>query len=76
MRERRISFQLDREGLKALRALTAVGRTQSEAIRTALLEAAARCERSALQAEAAALAASEADRSEMAEVGALMESLR
>jgi Arc/MetJ-type ribon-helix-helix transcriptional regulator len=76
MQDKMISFRLDREAIRALRVLTEEGRTQSEAIRTALLEAAAHRDRSALAAEAAALAEDEADRREIAEVAALMESLR
>jgi Arc/MetJ-type ribon-helix-helix transcriptional regulator len=76
MRDKIISFRLDREAIRALRVLTGEGRTQSEAIRAALLEAAAHRDRSALAAEAAALADDEADRREMSEVAALMESLR
>lgn len=55
--------------MRALRLLEAQGRTRSEAIRTALREAAAaRRTRSALRAEAARLAADEDDRREMAAI--------
>ena len=57
--------------------MEASGLSRSEAIRSALLESAARLRRSsALATEAAALEADEADREEMLEVASLMESLR
>ncbi|MEA1903690.1 MAG: ribbon-helix-helix protein, CopG family [Actinomycetota bacterium] len=72
-----VSVRLDDEALHALRRLEATGMGRSEAIRKALVEAAARMEdRQALAAEVAALEADEADRHEMLAVADLMESLR
>lgn len=76
MAERAISIRLDEDAERALRLLTRSGRTQSEAVRDALIEAAERCRPRALAAEAERLAADSEDRAEMAEVAALMESLR
>ena len=73
---RAISVRLDAESERALSDLTAGGRDRSEAIRAALVEAAARRRRDTLAAEAAALAADADDRSEAMEIAALMESLR
>lgn len=62
-------MRIDEESMRALRLLEAQGRTRSEAIRTALREAAAaRRTRRALRAEAARLAADEDDRREMAAI--------
>jgi Arc/MetJ-type ribon-helix-helix transcriptional regulator len=72
-----ISVRLDDEALKALRALEASGMTRSEAIRTALVSASKRLrQRRDLAAEVAALEADEADRAEMRDVAAFMESVR
>jgi len=72
-----ISVRLDDDAERALRRLEATGLSRSEAIRNALVVAAERLRhRESLAAEAAALEADEADRQEMAEVAALMESLR
>jgi Arc/MetJ-type ribon-helix-helix transcriptional regulator len=72
-----ISVRLDDEALGALGQLESQGLTRSEAIRAALIQAAARLQdKQALAAEAAALEADEADRTEMLEVANLMESLR
>jgi hypothetical protein len=72
-----ISVRLDDDAERALRALEATGLSRSEAIRSALLDAATRLRRrSALAAEVAALEADEADRDEMLAVADLMESLR
>lgn len=72
-----ISVRLDDEALKALRTLEAAGMSRSDAIRSALLAAAARLRRRReLAAEVAALEADEDDRREMLEVASLMESLR
>ena len=76
MRDRAISLRLDAETERALTVLTASGRTRSDAIRLALLEAARTRGSESLAAEAAALAANEEDRREIADVAALMESLR
>jgi Arc/MetJ-type ribon-helix-helix transcriptional regulator len=76
MPERAISVRLDEEAARALERLTDTGRTRSQAIRTALIEAARRRADRSLAAEAARLAADDSDRAEMAEVAALMEALR
>jgi hypothetical protein len=74
---RAISVRLDDDADKALRTLEASGLSQSEAIRSALLDSARRLRRSKeLAAEAAALEADRDDRSEMLEVAKLMEALR
>lgn len=74
---RAISVRLDDEALKALSQLEATGMSRSEAIRTALVEAAARLhDKQALAAEVAALEADDDDRAEMLAVAELMESLR
>lgn len=72
-----ISVRLDEEAARALRSLEASGLSRSEAIRSAVVEAARRLrQRSDLAAEVAALEADDADRSEMHSVAGLMESLR
>jgi Arc/MetJ-type ribon-helix-helix transcriptional regulator len=72
-----ISVRLDDEALRALRQLEATGLSRSEAIRRAIIDSAARLQkRKALAEEVAALEADEADRHEMLEVAALMESMR
>ncbi|KAA3639979.1 MAG: hypothetical protein DWP92_03855 [Armatimonadetes bacterium] len=72
-----ISVRLDEASLRALRLLEATGFSRSEAIRTALVQAADQLGASlALKAEIAALEADEDDRAEMAAVAALMEDLR
>ncbi len=76
MKERAISVRLDGDAQAALQLLTSGGRSRSAAIREALVEAARRRDRTVLASEAAAVARDEADRKEMAEVAALMESLR
>jgi Arc/MetJ-type ribon-helix-helix transcriptional regulator len=74
---RAMSVRLDDEAEQAVRVLEATGMSRSEAIRSALVEAAERRgRRSQLAAEVAALDADEADRDEMAAVAELMESLR
>jgi Arc/MetJ-type ribon-helix-helix transcriptional regulator len=74
---RAISVRLDDEALKALRALEASGMTRSEAIRGALVNASKRLrQRRDLAAEVATLEADEADKAEMREVAAFMESVR
>ncbi len=70
-------MRLDDEAMRALARLEATGKTRSEAIRSALVEAASRLSnRDALAAEVAALEADEEDRAEMLAVAGLMESLR
>ena len=72
-----VSVRLDDPALRALSQLEATGLTRSEAIRTALIEAASRlADKRALAAEVAALEADDADRDEMAIVADLMERLR
>jgi Arc/MetJ-type ribon-helix-helix transcriptional regulator len=68
--ERPISVRLDEDAEEALRRLTECGRSRSEAIRDALVAAAARLDRRRLAAEAAKLARDERDRLEIAEVAA------
>jgi hypothetical protein len=72
-----ISFRPDEKSLEALAELQQeIGLDKSGAIRFALVEAAHRHRSSTLADEAAALATDKDDRAEMAEVAALMESLR
>jgi Arc/MetJ-type ribon-helix-helix transcriptional regulator len=72
-----ISVRFDPETLRALAQLESTGLSRSEAIRSAILDSAARLRhRATLAAEAAALEADEDDRREMLEVAALMESMR
>ncbi|MDQ3771674.1 MAG: ribbon-helix-helix protein, CopG family [Actinomycetota bacterium] len=72
-----VSVRLDDETLKALARLEAVGLSRSQAIRKAVIDAAERLRRSeSLAAEGRALEDDQADRREMLEVAALMESLR
>ena len=72
-----VSVRLDDETQRALRMLEASGLTRSEAIRSAILTAAASAHRKqALRVEIQTLEADEADRAEMREVAALMEGLR
>lgn len=72
-----ISVRLDNEALLALGQLEAEGMTRSEAIRAALVEAAARRhDKRALAEEVASLEADEDDRVEMLAVAVIMESLR
>ncbi len=72
-----ISVRLDDEALGALRRLEAMGVTRSEAIRSALVDAADRLgDRRSLRNEVAALEADDDDREEMVAVAELMEQLR
>jgi len=72
-----ISVRLDEEALRALGSLEATGLSRSEAIRTALVQAAHRLrDRRALAEEVAALEADELDRAEMLSIADLMEQLR
>ena len=75
--DRAISVRLDSEADAALDALVASGMTQSQAIRLSLVEALHRRtgDRS-LAAEAARLAADDADRCEIADVRAFMDEFR
>jgi Arc/MetJ-type ribon-helix-helix transcriptional regulator len=77
MSERAISVRLDPDADAALAALVGSGLTQSQAIRRALVDAAERLEGDrSLAAEAARLAASDADRREISDVRAMMDELR
>lgn len=72
-----VSVRLDEEAMRALAQLEATGKSRSEAIRKALVEAAAKLsDKDTLSAEVAALEADEKDRAEMLAVAELMESLR
>ena len=72
-----ISVRLDDEARRALARLEAAGMSRSQAIRRALVETAGRLQaKKELAAEVVALEADEADRREMLEVAAVMESLR
>lgn len=72
-----ISVRLDDEAERALRALEAAGQSRSEAIRSAVIDAARRLRRQAeLAEEVAALEADEGDRKEMLAVASFMETLR
>lgn len=72
-----ISVRLDDEALRALGSLEATGLSRSEAIRTALVQAAHRLrDRRALAEEVAELEADAIDRAEMLAVADLMEQLR
>lgn len=72
-----VSVRLDEEAMRALARLEATGKSRSQAIRTALVEAASRLRaEESIAAEAAALEADEEDRAEMLAVAELMESLR
>jgi Arc/MetJ-type ribon-helix-helix transcriptional regulator len=71
-----LHVRLDDSSQSDLDLLKAQGLNDSDAVRTALREAAERRRsRAALRAEAAALAADEADRAETAEVRELMDTL-
>jgi Arc/MetJ-type ribon-helix-helix transcriptional regulator len=72
-----VSVRLDSQALQALAQLEATGKSRSEAIRSALVDAASRLsDTNTLAAEVAALEADHADRAEMIAVSELMESLR
>jgi Arc/MetJ-type ribon-helix-helix transcriptional regulator len=72
-----ISIRLDDEAQRALTLLMAPGVSRSDAIRQALVEAAAaHHRRRAVAHEVAQLQADEVDRAEMLEVAAMMEELR
>lgn len=72
-----VSVRLDEEAMRALAQLEATGKSRSEAIRSALVQAASRLgDNEVLSAEVARLEADEVDRSEMLAVAELMESLR
>jgi hypothetical protein len=71
-----ITFRLDDDASRALKALTSDGTPVSTAVRAALIDAARRKAAALLRAEAEALAADEEDRAEAAEVLRGMETLR
>ena len=72
-----ISVRLNDEAMGALIKLQSQGLSRSDAIRTALVDAAARLtDKAAVAEEAAALEADEHDRVEMTAVADLMEQLR
>jgi Arc/MetJ-type ribon-helix-helix transcriptional regulator len=74
--ERAISVRLDDEAQRALDALTASGRRQSDVIREALVELARKRDRSSLTAEVERLRADPRDRAEKARIAKLMDALR
>ena len=74
--EKAISIRLDEEAQEALRALTRSGRSQSHAVREAIVELARRGRRGDLAAEAKLLSGDRDDRVEKARITRLMESLR
>ena len=74
--EKAISIRLDEEAQEALRTLTGSGRSQSDAVREAIVELARRGRRGDLVAEAKRLSLDREDRAEKARVARLMESLR
>jgi Arc/MetJ-type ribon-helix-helix transcriptional regulator len=72
-----ISVRLDEDVQRALSTLEAAGLSRSDAIRKAILDAAAGARRhAALREEVAALERDEDDREEMRSVAAMMETLR
>ena len=72
-----ISVRLDEQARRALAELEATGMSRSDAVRRGLVAAAQRLrERQRLIDEVAELAADETDRTEAAEVAAMMEDLR
>lgn len=73
---RLISVRLDDEAEAALESLAAAGFSHSEAIRTSLVESAARRRDPSLAAEAARLAADDRDRRVVADVRSFMDELR
>jgi Arc/MetJ-type ribon-helix-helix transcriptional regulator len=74
--DRAISIRLDDDAQHALRALTRSGRTQSEAVREALIALARSRRRADLAKEAERLNADRSDRTEKKRIARLMESLR
>src|SRR5438132_2290951 len=74
--ERAISIRLDDDAQHALRVLTKSGRSQSAAVREALIALARSGRRADLADEAERLSANRADRAEKKRVAKLMESLR
>jgi hypothetical protein len=74
---RAISVRLDAEAFGALTTLEPAGMSRSEAIRAALVAAAARlADKQVLARESAALDADDGDRAEMLAIADMMEQLR
>jgi len=73
--EQPISVRLDERAQRALDELMSSGATQSEAVRTALVEAAARRRSTRLVEDARRVMSDSADRRESADVLAFMEAL-
>jgi len=71
-----ITFRPDDDALRALAVLTKDGTTVSNALRSALIDAARLRAQEKLRSESAALAANEWDRAEAAQVLRDMETLR
>jgi hypothetical protein len=71
-----ITFRPDEDARRALAALTQDGTPVSTVVRTALIDAAKAAAQHRLRAEAATLAADEADRAEAAQILRDMETLR
>jgi hypothetical protein len=71
-----ITFRPDDDALRALAVLTKDGTTVSNALRSALIDAARLRAQDKLRSESAALAANEQDRAEAAQVLRDMETLR
>jgi len=71
-----ITFRPDEDALRALAALTKDGTTVSNALRSALIDAARTRAHEKLRSESAALAENEQDRAEAAQVLRDMETLR
>ena len=74
--EKAISIRLDDEAQRALGALTATGRKQSEVVREALIALARRQDHADLAAEVERLNRDPRDRAEKVRVARLMEALR
>jgi len=74
--ERAISIRLDDDAQHALRVLTKSGRSQSEAVREALIALARSRRRADLANEAERLNADRRDRAEKKKIAKIMESLR
>ena len=74
--ERAISIRLDDDARYALRVLTRSGRSQSEAVREALIALARSRRQADLAKEAERLSADRSDRAEKKRIASLMESLR
>jgi hypothetical protein len=71
-----ITLQLDEDAIRALAVLTHDGTTVSDAVRSALIDAARLVAENQLRAESAVLAANEQDRAVAAQVLRDLETLR